>query len=146
MDEELTDNIANNDDADDVLTDDFQEETLPTMTFKVADGRVIGVVDDYDAMVQAIDKIMRTERFVFPIYTEDYGNDLEDLVGADFEYIKVEAERMIDEALQADDRVTGVYVDEITKVASNSVQITGSVETIFGNVDFTKGVSANDDE
>lgn len=146
MDEELTDNIANNDDADDVLTDDFQEETLPTMTFKVADGRVIGVVDDYDAMVQAIDKIMRTERFVFPIYTEDYGNDLEDLVGADFEYIKVESERMIDEALQADDRVTGVYVDEITQVANDSVQITGSVETIFGNVDFTKGVSANDDE
>ncbi|MDN2612964.1 DUF2634 domain-containing protein [Apilactobacillus sp. EABW-1NA] len=146
MDEELTDNIANNDDADDVLADDFQEETLPTMTFKVADGRVIGVVDDYDAMVQAIDKIMRTERFVFPIYTEDYGNDLEDLVGADFEYIKVEAERMIDEALQADDRVTGVYVDEITQVASDSVQITGSVETIFGNVDFTKGVSVNDDE
>lgn len=146
MDEELTDNIANNDDADDVLTDDFQEETLPTMTFKVADGRVIGVVDDYDAMVQAIDKIMRTERFVFPIYTEDYGNDLEDLVGADFEYIKVEAERMIDEALQADDRVTGVYVDNIYKLSDDSVQITGSVETIFGNVDFTKGVSANDDE
>lgn len=146
MDEELTDNIANNDDADDVLTDDFQEETLPTMTFKVADGRVIGVVDDYDAMVQAIDKIMRTERFVFPIYTEDYGNDLEDLVGADFEYIKVEAERMIDEALQADDRVTGVYVDDIYKLSDDSVQITGSVETIFGNVDFTKGVSANDDE
>lgn len=146
MDEELTDNIANNDDADDVLADDFSEETLPTMTFKVAEGRVIGVVDDYDAMVQAIDKIMQTERFVFPIYSEDYGNDLEDLVGADFEYIKVEAERMIDEALQADDRVTGVYVDEITQVASDSVQITGSVETIFGNVDFTKGVSANDDE
>lgn len=146
MDEELTDNIANNDDADDVLTDDFQEETLPTMTFKVAEGRVIGVVDDYDAMVQAIDKIMRTERFVFPIYTEDYGNDLEDLVGADFEYIKVEAERMIDEALQADDRVTGVYVDNIYKLSDDSVQITGSVETIFGNVDFTKGVSANDDE
>lgn len=146
MDEELTDNIANNDDADDVLTDDFQEETLPTMTFKVADGRVIGVVDDYDAMVQAIDKIMRTERFVFPIYTEDYGNDLEDLVGADFEYIKVEAERMIDEALQADDRVTGVYVDNIYKLSDDSVQLTGSVETIFGNVDFTKGVSANDDE
>ena len=146
MDEELTDNIANNDDADDVLTDDFQEETLPTMTFKVADGRVIGVVDDYDAMVQAIDKIMRTERFVFPIYTEDYGNDLEDLVGADFAYIKVEAERMIDEALQADDRVTGVYVDDIYKLSDDSVQITGSVETIFGNVDFTKGVSANDDE
>lgn len=146
MDEELTDNIANNDDSDDVLADDFQEETLPTMTFKVADGRVIGVVDDYDAMVQAIDKIMRTERFVFPIYTEDYGNDLEDLVGADFEYIKVEAERMIDEALQADDRVTGVYVDDIYKLSDDSVQITGSVETIFGNVDFTKGVSANDDE
>lgn len=146
MDEELTDNIANNDDADDVLTDDFQEETLPTMTFKVADGRVIGVVDDYDAMVQAIDKIMRTERFVFPIYTEDYGNDLEDLVGADFEYIKVESERMIDEALQADDRVTGVYVDNIYKLSDDSVQITGSVETIFGNVDFTKGVSANDNE
>lgn len=147
MDEDLTqDNIVNNDDADDVLPDDFSEETLPTTTFKISGGRVIGVVDDYDAMVQAIDKIMQTERFVFPIYSEDYGNDLEDLVGADFDYIKVEAERLIDEALSADDRVTGVYVDDIYKVSDDSVQITGSVETIFGNVDFEKGVSANDDE
>lgn len=131
-------------DEEDLQADDFQEETLPTKTFKVTNGRIIGVIDDYDAMVQAVDKIMRTERFVFPIYSENYGNDLADLIGKNFEYIKVEAERMIDEALSADDRITGVYIDDIYTIDADSVHIVGTVETVFGSIDFEKGASVNE--
>lgn len=129
---------------DDINQDDYQEVTLPTKTFKVAGGRIDGFTDDYEAMIQSVDKIMQTERFVFPIYSENYGNDLIDLVGRDFGYIKVEAERMIDEALKADDRVTGVYVDDVRKIGDDSVLITGTVETVFGNVDFEKAVSSDE--
>jgi hypothetical protein len=118
----------------------YDELTLPSRTFRVANGRVVGIIDEYDAMVQAIDKILQTERFVYPIYSENYGNDLEDLVGKDFEYIKVESERMLDEALKADERITDVFVDDVKKIDSNSMLITVSVQTIFGNVDISQEV------
>lgn len=122
---------------------EFDEVTLPTRTFNIQGDRISGFIDEHDAMVQAIDKIMKTERFVFPIYSSDYGNDLPDLIGKNFDYIKVEAERMIDEALKADDRITGIYVDDVRKVGDDAVLIAGTVETVFGNVDFEKGETIN---
>lgn len=131
--------------GEDISANAFNEITLPTKTFSIENGRINGFIDEYEAMVQAIDKIMKTERFVYPIYSENYGNDLPDLIGKNFDYIKVESERMIDDALQADDRVTGVYVDDVRKLDRESVLITGTVETVFGNVDFEKGATLADD-
>lgn len=125
--------------------EEYTEETLTSRTYNIDGQRVNGIIDDYDAIKQAVDKILNTERFIFPIYSENYGSDLNDLIGQDFDYIKVEAERMLDEALRADDRITGVYVDDVTKVDNDSVLIIGTVETMFGNIDFSKEV-AEDDE
>lgn len=124
--------------------EEFTEETLTSRTYLIDGDRVNGIIDDYDAIKQAVDKILNTERFVFPIYSENYGSDLNDLIGQDFDYIKVEAERMLDEALRADDRVTGVYVDDVTKVNDDSVLIVGTVETMFGNIDFSKEVAEDE--
>lgn len=124
--------------------EEFTEETLTSRTYSIDGDRVNGIIDDYDAIKQAVDKILNTERFVFPIYSENYGSDLNDLIGQDFDYIKVEAERMLDEALRADDRVTGVYVDDVTKVNDDSVLIVGTVETMFGNIDFSKEVAEDE--
>lgn len=126
------------------MDNEFIEETLPSKTYEIGGGRVKGIIDDYDALKQAVNKILNTERFVFPIYSENYGTDLPDLIGEDFEYIRVEAERMLDEALRSDDRITGVYVDKITKVANDSVLLVGSVETMFGNIDFSKEVGEDE--
>ncbi|TPR21455.1 DUF2634 domain-containing protein [Apilactobacillus timberlakei] len=130
-------------DANDELGDDYSEETLTSRTYSVKNGRVINMIDDYEAMVQAVDKIMQTERFVYSIYDENYGHDLNDLIAKDFDYIQVEAERMIEEALKADDRVTDVTVDDIEKTGSDKLLITATVDTIFGKVDIEKGVDTN---
>lgn len=79
-------NILNDDDAMDILPDDYTEETLTSRTYNINDGRIIGMVDDYEAIVKAVDKILNTERYVYPIYSENYGSDLPDLVGEDFDY------------------------------------------------------------
>ncbi|TPR12404.1 DUF2634 domain-containing protein [Apilactobacillus timberlakei] len=130
-------------DAGDELGDDYSEETLPSKTYKVKNGRILATIDDYEAMVQAIDKIMQTERFVYPIYDENYGHDLNDLISKDFEYIQVEAERMIEEALKADDRVEDVTVDSVEKTSQDSILISATVDTIFGQINIEKGVDSN---
>ncbi len=121
-------------DVEDETDDDLEEETLPSCTYLVKNGRIQSMIDGREAMVQAIDKILRTERFVFPIYTEDYGNDFNELLGKEFDYAEVEVERMLEEAMYADDRVTDVRVDDVQKMNSTTLMVSGTVETIFGTV------------
>lgn len=127
----------------DLSNDDYEPTTLPSKTFEVKQGRIINKIDGLAAMKQAINKILSTERFVLTIYNENYGHDLPDLIGKDLEYIKTEAERMVTEALEADDRVTGVDINNVEQVKTNVVQITGDVETIFGNLSIAKEVDTN---
>lgn len=121
-------------DVEDETDDDLEEETLPSRTYLVKNGRIQSMIDGREAMVQAIDKILRTERFVFPIYTEDYGNDFNELLGKEFDYAEVEVDRMLEEAMYADDRVTDVRVDDVQKMNSTTLMVSGTVETIFGTV------------
>ena len=39
--------------------------TLPSFTYAIKNGRIIGKLDGKDAMLQAIDKLLRTRRFIF---------------------------------------------------------------------------------
>lgn len=121
-------------DVEDELEDDLEEETLPSRTYLVKNGHIRSMTDGRTAMVQAVDKILRTERFVFPIYDEDYGNDLDELLGKEFDYAEVEVERMLEEAMYADDRVTDVRVDDVQKTDSTVLKVMGTVETIFGTI------------
>ncbi|AYJ38869.1 DUF2634 domain-containing protein [Lactiplantibacillus paraplantarum] len=128
----------------DDLADEVEEVTLPSRTYQVVDGHIVGMVDDYDAMVQAVDKVMRTERFVFPIYSDQYGNDFSELLGKSFDYATVEVERMLQEALQADDRVDDVVVESIVQVNATTLDITATVETVYGTMSVEKEVHANE--
>lgn len=131
-DDEVTD--PNLDDEDLDRDDDEELDDEPTLTFKVENGRIRGKVDELPAMVQAVDKILRTERLVYPIYSDQYGNDLNDLIGKDIGYAKVETERMIKEALLADDRVTDVEIDSIEPKNKDTLVVTGTCFTVFGKI------------
>ncbi|WP_127849729.1 DUF2634 domain-containing protein [Lacticaseibacillus hulanensis] len=115
-------------------TDDLQEVTQPSLTYRIAGGHVRGNVDGQEAMRQAIGKILSTERFVWPIYTEQYGNDLIELIGKDMPYAETEVTRMLTEALEADDRVTDVDVTDIEAVSGDTLAVTATVTTIFGDL------------
>jgi hypothetical protein len=125
----------NNDLFQDEIENSIEEVTLPTLTYQVVNGRVQGMIDEQIAMRQAIDKILRTERFVFSIYDDQYGNDFIELIGKDMPYAKNEVQRMINEALLGDDRVVNVNVDDIEEVDVASLEVKVTVETIFGDFD-----------
>lgn len=128
----------------DEIDDDIEEETLPSYTYQVKGGRIISMVDGQTAMIQAVDKILQTERFVYPIYDEQYGNDFEELIGKDFGYAETEIDRMLREAMLADDRVTDVSVDSIEKVDSTTLQVIGSCETIYGTIPIESEVTLSE--
>lgn len=118
----------------DVIDDEVTEETLPSLTYHIKNGRILDMTDGREAMIQAVDKILKTDRFTYPIYDDQYGNDLSELFGKDFEYAKVEVKRMLKEALEADERVTNVAVNTIEQTDSTTLFVTATVSTIYGDL------------
>ncbi|WP_054776941.1 DUF2634 domain-containing protein [Lacticaseibacillus saniviri] len=116
---------------------------MPSLTYQVIDGHVrhVGTLDGQDAMRQAVEKILRTERFVWPIYSDQYGNDLMELVGKEMPYARAEVGRMLSEALLADDRVDQVIVNDITAVESSVMAVKATVYTQFGKLNIESEVT-----
>lgn len=147
----VTDDDNSEDNAeleDDIDTDGDDDESLddePTLTFKVENGRIRGKVDEQEAMIQAVDKILQTERLVFPIYSDQYGNDFNDLIGKDMAYAKVEVERMSKEALLADDRVIDVEINKVIQVGKDTLAVKGACVTVYGNIAVESEVSVDNE-
>jgi phage baseplate assembly protein W len=130
---------------DDADLDDEEDSQSPTYTFKVANGRIQSMTDELDAMKQAVDKILQTERYVYQIYDEQYGNDLPELIGESINYAKSEAERMVVEALEADDRINNVEITKCEQSSSDAITVEGFANTVYGGVGFESEVDILDE-
>jgi hypothetical protein len=117
------------------------EETPQTSrTYKITGNRIHGYTDGLDALKQAIYKVLNTERYEYPIYSFNYGIDLESLVGKDRTYVQIELKRRISECLLQDERITGV--DNFRFEGSGDVlKCTFDVHSIFGNLAISREVS-----
>lgn len=126
------------------LIDIEEYESPPSLTYRLdfTNRRIIGKVDDKEAVMQFIKKVLDTSKYAYEIYDWYYGNELLTLVGMPYDYIVVEAPRIIEEALLVDDRIT--YIDQwsFKKVAVDAIEISFLVHTIYGNIKYTKEVAA----
>lgn len=128
--------------GDDINLMEFTIEEQPSHTYKldIDRGRIRGMTDKADAMLQAVYLILSVERYQYPIYSYNYGVELADLIGQPKDYVMSEAKRRITEALTQDDRIESVdgWAFETTK---KSVIATFTVHTIFGDIETTKEVA-----
>ena len=117
------------------------EESIETSrTYKLSGDKIQGYVDGLEALKQAIYKVLNTERYEYPIYSFNYGIDLESLVGKDRTYVQIELKRRISECLLQDERITGV--DNFRFEGSSDVlKCTFDVHSIFGNLTISREVS-----
>lgn len=106
----------------------------PSLTFRISGDHIQGKVDGIDAVSQAVDLTLSTERFEYPIYSWDRGMETKDLVGASRELVRGDLERRISEALAEDDRITGISDFDIS-FSGETATATFSVNTIFGRID-----------
>jgi len=97
------------------------------------------MTDGADAMLQTIYLILSVERYAYPIYSYNYGVELEDLIGKPKDYVMSEVKRRITEALTQDDRINSVDGWEFS-TTKKSVIVTFTVHTIYGDVVATKEV------
>lgn len=116
------------------------ETSETSRTYKITGNRIQGYTDGLDALKQAIYKVLNTERYEYPIYSFNYGIELENLIGKDSVYVQIELKRRIRECLLRDDRITEA---DNFKFEFNGDQLkcTFDVHSIFGNLTISREVS-----
>lgn len=113
---------------------------MPSLTYKVENGRILGKIDYLEAVKQAVYKILATERFIYEIYSWQYGNDLNVLFGKEILYAETDVRRILEEALLADERVDSVVIEEVKQVGKSGLFVHLTVNTLFGNFKVEKEV------
>ena len=93
------------------------------------------VLEGKPALKMWIYKALLTKRYIYPIYSWDYAQDLEELIGQGYEkgFIESEVQRRIQDCLMVNERITGCHSFEINLV-NDQLQINFTVNTIFGEV------------
>lgn len=122
---------------------DVEEEQQPSLTYGIdfERGRIIGMIDELEAVKQAVFLILQTERYRYLIYSDDYGSELEGLIGRDPLFVQSEIKRRIREALMQDDRIEDVTNFRL-QFNGDSVLIRFTVISIFGEIEAEQEVTA----
>lgn len=117
-------------------TEVIRQADMPSKTYRVdfQIGRIAGTVDGHDAMVQAIRKILQTERFEYLIYSWSYGMEWSRLIGKSRDTAVAILKQQLEAALLQDGRILGVSELTVTDSGRRYLTVSFTVDTIFGAV------------
>lgn len=128
--------------VNDGLIVDF-DETIeqPSKTFQLntVKNRIVGFIDEIEALKQAIFLILSIERYEHIIYSWNYGVELNDLFGKPIPFVLPEIKRRVTEALVQDDRIESVDAFKF-EVNKGKVHATFTVHSIYGEIEAEKEV------
>lgn len=95
--------------------------------------RIAGMIDGRTAVVQAIYKILYTERYAWLIYDWSYGMELEQYLGQEFDFVMADIERSITEALLVDDRILEIRSFSMRKARIDALYVEFTAVTTEGD-------------
>lgn len=120
---------------------ELEEITQPYKTYKIdfEKGGIAGFCDEIEALKQAINLILSTERYEYLIYSLNYGSELKGIIGKDKDIVESEFKRRIKEALVQDDRINNVD-NFIFIYDRDGVLVKFTVFSIYGEFSMDKEV------
>lgn len=121
---------------------DLEIENQPSRTYKLdfERKRIGGMIDNEQAIMQMVMKILYTERYAYVIYSSQYGVELDRMIGQDYDFIVSDLERTITEALTADDRVIDITDFQINKIGIDKMEVSFTVNSIVGSANINTEV------
>lgn len=124
--DEYTYDIDNDDDIDENIQ---TEESSDTYYLNVETGHIEGRINGDDAIRQAIFKILNTERYDNPIYSWDYGCELNALIGENMQIVMMLIQSRVEDALLQDDRITKITDFELEQIDKKQLSMSFTVVT-----------------
>ena len=128
---------------DQSLLESEQYHSHPSRTYRLdfENKRIIGKIDEAEAVLQFIRKVMNTDKYAYAIYDWYDGNELFNLIGKPHAYVKTECPRIIEEALLVDDRILSIDNFKLQDESGDSLSLSCIVKTIYGTINYTQEVS-----
>lgn len=96
------------------------------------------IVEGLEAIKVWIWLVLQTPRYRYYIYTWDYGNEFEDLIGQGYteEYINTEAQRMTGDCLLINENIQSIS-DFSVEMQSDQLTVSFTANTIYGSIRFS---------
>ncbi len=116
---------------------DTEQRTNRTYGMDMEHKRIVGMVDGEEALKQSIWKMLSTERFKHLIYSDNYGSEIIDRAmdtELTEEFLESDIPELVKDALLIDDRIIEVTDISWNWIGRDSVLISCTVGTIYGDV------------
>lgn len=101
-------------------------------------GQLTGkIVEGKEAIKVWIWIALQTPRYRYYVYTWDYGNEFEDLIGQGYteEYIEAEVQRMTEDCLLINENIQGISHLNVS-MEGGILTVSFTANTIYGNIEF----------
>jgi len=104
----------------------------PSLTYFLTDDKILGNVDGLAAIRQAVKHILTTERYAHKIYDDNYGIELQQLIGKNTGYAKTKINNIIINALLQDDRIVDIIITDKKVIELDTLVIDFTVVSVLG--------------
>lgn len=125
------------DKINDVLQKLMEYNKMPSTTYRIDDetDQSLKMIDNIEAVQQTFKFIVETERYAYPVFSQDFGMDWSNLIGQPDDFIISEVVYRLKDALSIDDRFTDVSLSKNKgfEINGDSITLYIDVETIYGN-------------
>lgn len=110
-------------------------ENYPSKTWYVnpTTKQISGMVDGYQAIVQAVEILFSVERFWWQIYSPNFGVQWQGLIGLNPGFVGLEIQRRAKDAIKPDSRLLDI-TDFSYTVNGDSLTAQFIVKTVYGDV------------
>lgn len=121
----------------------LSQEQKPSLTWKLDlnSKRIKGTIDGIEAIYQAVQKILLSERYAYRIYSWNYGAEIQFFIGKDTDYVLADIERAIKEALLQDDRIQTIENFKANLVDKESISVSFTVVSIAGTFNYEQEIT-----
>lgn len=116
------------------LSNGIEQQQSPSLTWGIdhETRRIVGMVDQLDAVRQAVSAYLNIRRFRWQIFRPYSGSELDGLIGFPSGYVGAELQRRIRDALTVDDRISGISDFSCTS-DDDTLRASFTVQCVYGS-------------
>lgn len=118
-----------------LLEVDMKNNRMTSKTFYIdfESKKILGMIDDKKAIEQSIYLILKTDRYEHLIFSWNYGEEINNLIGKPKDLARAELPRLLNECLLADDRISAIEDLIITEV-EEGLHVSFTAVTLHGDI------------
>jgi hypothetical protein len=129
---------------DDEAIEEYEQETTTPKEYEIdfKTGQLTGnTVEGLEAIKVWIWLVLQTPRYRYYVYSWDYGNEFEDLIGQGYteEYIEAEAQRMTEDCLLVNENIQSIS-DFSISMENDTLTVTFTVNTMYGDIEINQPI------